>query len=251
LQHQDGQSHVLALSVPNLRAYDPTFAYEIAVIIKNGLSRMYVEGENIFFYITVMNEFYKMPSMPEKSEEGIIKGLYKLKASENVKSDNKVNLLGSGAILLQAMEAAHILEDKYGIATDVWSATSFKELYRDAVATERYNRLQPDEKLKIPYITQCFSGKDGVFVAVSDYLKALPLSLGSWIPGKYIVLGTDGFGRSDSRSALRDFFEVDSRHIVLAALSGLSSEKKITKEQVKKAINDLDIDPGKLDPAIS
>jgi len=249
LQHQDGQSHVLALSVPNLRTYDPAFAYEIAFIIRDGISRMYVKGENIFYYLTVMNEFYTMPPMPEGAEEGIIRGMYRFKASDKKGSKQKVHLLGSGAILLQAIEASRMLEDKYDLSVDVWSITSYKELYRDAVATERWNRLHPGSKPKRAYITQCLSGEKGVFVAASDYLKVLPLSVGRWIPGTFVALGTDGYGRSDGRAELRDFFEVDARHISVSALWGLAADGKIEKKEVRRAVEELHIDPEKPDPA--
>ena len=251
LQHQDGNSHILAYPVPNLCAYDPTFAYELAVIIKDGLYRMYEKQEHIFYYLTVMNEFYKMPEMPKGVKKGILKGLYKYKASDNKNAKNKAHLLGSGTILNEALKAQEILESKYNISADVWSVTSYKELYRDAVNTERWNMLNPDKKQKIPYITECFLKEKGVFVAASDYLKVLPCSIAKWIPGTLIALGTDGFGRSDSRKALRDFFEVDARFITIAVLQSLAKENKIKTGIVNKAIKDLDINPMKKNPIYS
>ncbi len=243
LQHQDGNSHLLAYPYPNMVAYDPAYAYELAVIVRDGIRRMYQNHENIFYYITVTNEFYNMPPIPEDSEQGILKGTYKFKPSEPQNAQTEVHLLGSGAILNEAVRAQELLRDKYGIAADVWSVTSYKELYRDAVLTERENMLKGAGKT--PYITEALSGNNGVFVAASDYVKALPLSIARWIPGRLIALGTDGFGRSDGRAALRDFFEVDYRFITLGALHGLSMEKRIQPEIVKQAIKDLDIDPDK------
>ncbi|MHC4606453.1 MAG: pyruvate dehydrogenase (acetyl-transferring), homodimeric type [Planctomycetota bacterium] len=246
LQHQDGQSHVYAYALPCLRAYDPAFAYEVAVIVREGIRRMYVERENLIYYLTVMNEFYRMPPMPEGAEEGILKGLYRFRASR--KKGAKAHLIGSGAILNEAIKAAELLERDYGVSADIWSATSYKELYRDAVGAERENRLNATDSPRVPYVTGALSKEDGIFVAASDYLKALPASVAKWIPGPFVPLGTDGFGRSDTRAALRDFFEVDARHIALAALYGLADEKKIKYDVVKKAAGDLGIDPSKSDP---
>jgi pyruvate dehydrogenase E1 component len=250
LQHQDGQSHVLALSVPNLKTYDPAFAYEIAVIVRDGLKRMYVDQEDLFYYLTVLNEFYRQPPMPKGSKEGILNGLYRIRRSES-KSKNRVHLFGSGAILLEALKAREILEEKYGVSADVWSATSYKELYRNALETERLNRLQPGKKRQASYLEETMDGEQGVFVAALDYLKALPLLIDRWLPGPLAALGTDGYGRSDNRGALRDFFEVDSRHITLAALHELSVRGKIEDKTVRQAIKDLEIDPDKADPVKS
>ena len=251
LQHQDGNSHILAYSIPNLRTYDPTFAYELAVIIRDGINRMYEKQENIFYYITVMNEFYKMPPMPKGVKEGILKGMYKFKVSEKKNIRNKAHLIGSGAILNEAIKAQKILENKYNVSADVWSITSYKELYRDALDVERWNMLHPDKKPKIPYVAECLSKEEGVFIAASDYLKVLPCSIAKWIPGLLVPLGTDGFGRSASREELRDLFEVDARFITVGALYALAQEKKINHAVVKKAIKDLDIEQEKLNPMIS
>jgi pyruvate dehydrogenase E1 component len=248
LQHQDGNSHLLAYTVPNLMAYDPAFAYEIAVIIQEGIRRMYADGESIFYYLTLMNEPYLMPAMPEGVAEGILKGLYRVKAAENKKAQLRAQLFGSGAILNEALKAQALLEEKYGVAADVWSITSYKELYRDGHEVERWNRLHPLEPPRVPYVTSCLQDAPGVCVAASDYVKALPDSISRWFPRPLVSLGTDGFGRSDSRRALRDFFEVDARHITLATLAALRQEKKLKPEVVQKAMQDLEISPEKVNP---
>ena len=247
LQHQDGQSHVLALSVPNLKTYDPAFAYEIAVIVREGLKRMFVDQEDLFYYFTVMNEFYGQPPLPKGMEEGILQGLYRLQRSDS-KSDRKVHLFGSGAILREALKAREILEEKYEVSADVWSATSYKELYRGALEAERINRLHRGKKRRSSYLEKTLEGEQGVFVAALDYLKALPLLIDRWLPGPLAALGTDGYGRSDNRGALRDFFEVDSRHITVAALNELAVQGQIEEKTVRQAIKDLEIDPDKADP---
>ncbi|MBD3243856.1 MAG: pyruvate dehydrogenase (acetyl-transferring), homodimeric type [Chitinivibrionales bacterium] len=240
LQHQDGQSHAYAYAVPSLKAYDPCFAYEIAVIVREGIRRMFVEQQDLMYYITVMNEFYPMPAMPEGAEEGILKGMYRFRQAANGEAP-QVHLLGSGAILREAIKAQQMLETKYQVVADVWSVTSYKELYVDAVEAERYNRLHPDGERRRAYVQECFDG-DAPFVAATDYLKVLPLSIAKYLPGEASVLGTDGFGRSDGREELRDFFEVDARHITLAALDQLAGQKRIDPSEVTKAINELEID---------
>lgn len=251
LQHQDGNSHLLAYPIPNLVTYDPAFAYELAVIIRDGIRRMYEEQENIFYYLTVMNENYPMPPMPDGVKEGILKGIYKFKKSEKENSKLKANLLGSGAILNEAIKAAEILEENYNVAADVWSVTSYKELRRDALNVERWNMLHPNEAPKIPYVTSSFIENDGVIVAASDYVKALPDSIAKWLPKNIVSLGTDGFGRSEGRSALREFFEVDAKSIALATLFALAKDGKIKMTTVQKAIKELDINPEKANPMIS
>ena len=251
LQHQDGNSHILALPIPTMRAYDPAFAYEIAVIIQDGIRRMYKDGENIFYYITVMNEPYAMPPMPAGVEEGILKGMYKFRASENQKSKLRAQLFGSGAILREALKAQEILGEKYGVSADVWSVTSYKTLYTDGIDTERWNLLHSGEKSRVPYVTECLADSDGVLVAASDYLKALPNLISRWTPRRLASLGTDGFGRSESRAALRDFFEVDARFIALATLYELFREGKIESTVVQKAIKDLEINLDKPNPLFS
>jgi pyruvate dehydrogenase E1 component len=253
LQHQDGHSHVLALPVPNLLAYDPAFAYEIAVIIQDGIKRMYVDQESIFYYLTVTNEPLPMPEMPagDQVREGILKGLYRFKIAANPKAKLRAQLLGSGTIMFEVLKAQQILEEKFGVGADVWSVTSYKELYRDANDSERWNMLHPGEPAKVPYVTQTLKDAQGPFIAASDYMKVLPESIGKWVPGQLVSLGTDGFGRSESRAALRDFFEVDAKHIVLATLVALAREKKVGTDVVKRAIGELGINPEKLNPAIS
>jgi pyruvate dehydrogenase E1 component len=248
LQHQDGNSHVLALPVPNVKAYDPAFAYEIAVIIQDGIRRMYKEGESIFYYLTVMNEPYAMPPMPGNVKDGILKGMYRFRAAANPKAKLRAQLFGSGAILNEALRAQEILEGKYGVAADVWSVTSYKELYNDGMETERWNRLHPGENPRVPYVTQCLADAPGVLVAATDYLKVLPSMVSKWMPRRLAALGTDGFGRSDGRAALRDFFGVDSRFITLGALYELLIDGKIERSVVDKAIKELGINTEKPNP---
>jgi pyruvate dehydrogenase E1 component len=254
LQHQDGHSHLLAYPVPNLRAYDPAFAYELAVIVRDGIDRMFVRNENLFYYITVMNEPYVQPPMPQEVEEGILRGIYKYAASKKSPPEGdpgrRVHLLGSGTILNEAIRAGEILEDRFGIPADVYSVTSYKNLYWDAMDAERHNLLNPAEPPRVPYIAETLAGERGVFVAASDYVQALPASVAKWVPGWFEHLGTDGFGRSEDRASLRDFFEVDARYIVLAGLTGLLREGKLEAEEVKRAISELDINPDKLNPLV-
>jgi pyruvate dehydrogenase E1 component len=250
LQHQDGHSHLFSLAVPNLVSYDPAFAYEIAVIIEDGIRRMYIEGESIFYYITVMNEQYEMPAMPEGSGEGILKGMYRLRAAEK-KGKLKAQLLGSGAILLEVLKAQQILAEKYDVAADVWSVTSYQELYREGHAAERWNRLHPTEKPRVPYVTRILEKTDGVIVSASDYVKAMADSIDRWLPRPLVSLGTDGFGRSETRASLRDFFEVDAKHIVVATLSALMRDGKVDAKVVAQAIKDLGVNAEKPNPAIS
>jgi len=253
LQHQDGHSHVLALSVPNLLAYDPAFAYEISIIIQEGIKRMYIDQESVFYYLTVTNEPLAMPAMPEGKNvrEGILKGMYRFKESKKKDAKLRAQLFGSGTIMYEVLKAQEILEDKYGVASDVWSVTSYKELYRDGNDCERWNMLHPADKPKVPYVTQLLKDAPGVLVAASDYMKVLPESIGRWMPRNLVSLGTDGYGRSEGREALRDFFEVDAKHIVLATLHGLLREKQIKPEVVTQAVKDLGINPEKANPANS
>jgi pyruvate dehydrogenase E1 component len=253
LQHQDGNSHILAYPLPNLLAYDPAYAYEIAVIIQDGIRRMYEKQEDVFYYLTLMNENYPHPPMPDGDgvREGILRGMYRLKATENKTAKLRAQLFGSGAILNEVIEAERLLREQYNVAADVWSVTSYKELYRDGHEVERWNMLHPSEKPRTPYITESVAEQPGVFVAASDYVKALPDSVSQWLPRPLVSLGTDGFGRSDGRAALREFFEVDRRFIALATLVALAREKKIKTDVVQQAIKDLDIDPEKADPFTS
>jgi pyruvate dehydrogenase E1 component len=254
LQHQDGNSLVYSLCYPNCLSYDPAYAYELAVIIQDGIKRMYHDQESIFYYLTVMNEQYEHPEMPKGSREGILKGMYKAKAAPEVKNDAKATLraqlFGSGAILNEVIKAQEILQT-YGVAADVWSVTSYTELYRDGHACERWNMLHPTETPRVPYVTQCLKDAPGVLVAASDYCKVLPDAIDRWTPRKLRSLGTDGFGRSEDRAALREFFEVDARFVAVATLSELLKEGQIEAAVVAKAIKDLGINPDKPNPAVS
>ncbi len=248
LQHEDGHSHLMAATVPNLLAYDPAYAYEATVIIQEGLRRMYVENESIFYYLTLYNEDYVMPAMPAGSAEGILKGMYKVSSRDVPKSKARAQLLGSGPILRQVLAAQQILADEYNIASDVWSVTSYKELRRDALEVERWNMLHPTEKLRTCYVEDMLAGCEGPFVAASDYMHLVPEQIAKWVPGRLITLGTDGFGRSDRRDQLRRHFEVDAAHIAFATLSTLARQGVIDKKTVEKAVQSLDIDPEKINP---
>jgi pyruvate dehydrogenase E1 component len=248
LQHQDGHSHLLALSVPCVQAYDPAYAYELAVIIREGLKRMYLDGEDVIYYITIMNEKYRMPRIPRRKglQEGIIKGMYKLKSSRN--NEYNLNLLGSGTILNEALRAADILKKEYSISADVWSVTSYKQLYDNAREIERANRLSGTRKVS-SYIEECVGQEHGIFIAASDYVKAIPLTVSGWFPGSFTALGTDGYGLSEDREHLRKKFEVNENHIVWAALNNLYREKKLEEKLLGKARKKLKIlgeepDPG-------
>ena len=247
LQHQDGHSHLQASTIPNCISYDPAYAYEMAVIVQDGLRRMYREGENKFYYITAMNENYLHPAMPEGVEDGIIKGMYRLRSSD---SDHalKVQLMGAGTILREVEAAAAILESKYGVSADVWSLTSINELQREGKATLRWNMLHPGEEARLPYVTQQLQGESGPVVAATDYIKSYTDQLREFVPGSFTSLGTDGFGRSDTRAKLRDFFEVSREFVVLAALKALADEGKIEASAVQAAMADLGISADKVDP---
>jgi len=251
LQHQDGHSHVLALPVPNLLAYDPAFAYEIGVIIQDGIKRMYVDQESVFYYLTVTNEPLAMPAMPEGKDvrEGILKGMYRFRTSTKKDAKLRAQLFGSGTIMYEVLKAQQILEEKYNVAADVWSVTSYKQLYRDGNDCERWNMLHPGETPRVPFVRLALKDAPGVLVAASDYMKVLPESIAQWLPRPLVALGTDGFGRSESRTALRDFFEVDAKHIVLATLTALAREKQIKLDVLQKAVKELGINPGKANPA--
>ena len=248
LQHQDGNSHTLALTIPTCRSYDPAYAFELAVLIEDGIKRMYVDDEACFYYLSVLNEQYEMPAMPEGAKDGIIKGLYKFRAAANgQKAKAHAQLLGSGAILNEVVKAQAILE-KYGVAADVWSATSYNELYRDAHRADRWNLLHPGETARVPHVTECLGSTLGVVIAASDYINSQPDMISRWVRRPMTTLGTDGFGRSEDRASLRDFFEVDAKHIAAATLSTLLREKQIDAKVVKQAFKDLQINPEKTDP---
>jgi pyruvate dehydrogenase E1 component len=246
LQHQDGHSQLVATTVPNCVSYDPTYAYELAVIVQDGLRRMYREQENVFYYVTCMNENYAHPAMPEGVAEGILKGMYLLRTGGRGKL--RVNLLGSGTILREVLAAAELLEQEFGVPADVFSVTSFSELRREAIDAERWNLLHPAEPPRAPYVRQCLEGRNGPFVAATDYMRSVPDQVRQWVPGRYHVLGTDGYGRSDSRAALRGFFEVDRRWIALAALKTLADEGMLDVATVTGAIERFGIDPDKPNP---
>jgi len=246
LQHQDGHSQLVATTVPNCVAYDPAYAYELAVIVQDGLRRMYQEQESVFYYITVMNENYAHPAMPAGAAAGILSGMYLLKTGGRGKV--RVTLFGSGTILREVLSAAELLETGYGVPADVYSVTSFSELRRSALAVERWNMLHASEPRKQTYIEQILAEREGPFIAATDYMKTVADQIRQWIPGPYTVLGTDGFGRSDSRAELRRFFEVDRHYVVVAALKALSDEGKIDAQTVNKAMQNFGIDPEKSNP---
>jgi len=245
LQHQDGQSLLSMSVIPNCISYDPTFAYELAVIIHDGLRRMYQEGENVFYYVTVMNENYTHPDMPSGVQDGIVKGLYKF---QDAGAEAVVQLLGSGTILREAIAAAKLLDEDFGIKANVWSATSFSELRRDGLDKDRWNLLHPDQPRRISHVDEYLAPTQGPVVAASDYVRAVPEMIRAWVPRRYVVLGTDGYGRSDARRALRRFFEVDRYYIVVAALKALADEGQVPVARVQEAMVRYDIDPEKPNP---
>ena len=249
LQHEDGHSHLMSATIPNCISYDPTFGYELAVIIQDGLRRMYGEQEDVYYYITTLNENYPHPPMPAGAEAGIVKGMYLLKES-TATTGRKVQLMGSGAILREVMAGAELLEKDFGIAADIWSVTSFTELRRDALDVERWNMLHPEEPTRVPYITKCIAGRgDGPVIASTDYMKLFADQIRAYVPANFKVLGTDGFGRSDYRKKLRTFFEVDRHYVVVAALKALAEENKIPSAQVSDAIRKYGIDTERPSPA--
>jgi pyruvate dehydrogenase E1 component len=249
LQHEDGHSHVLASVIPNCVSYDPTYGHELAVIVHDGLRRMVADQEDVYYYITLMNENYEHPALPAGSEQGILKGLYLLHESKS-KSKTRVQLMGSGTILREVEAAAALLEKDWDVAADVWSATSFTELRRDGLAAERWNLLHPEEKARVPYVTQCLEKHAGPVVAASDYIKTFADQIRPFVPRDrvYKVLGTDGFGRSDSRAKLRHFFEVNRSFVALAALKALAESGQVKAKAVAEAIRKYGIDPEKPDP---
>jgi pyruvate dehydrogenase E1 component len=248
LQHCDGYSHAWAAVVPNCRAYDPAFAYELAVIIRDGLRRMYgVEPEDVFYYVTLYNETYPMPAMPAGAEVGIVRGLYRYRPA-TAERRHRVQILASGTAMLAALEAQRLLGDDHDVAADVWSVTSYQQLRNDALAVERWNRLHPTETPRRPYVADIFDEVDGPVVAVTDFVKAVPDQIARWVPQPLVPLGTDGFGLSDARAALRRHFEVDAAHVVVAALHGLTQCGDVKAEVVAAAIDRYSIDADALDP---
>lgn len=250
LQHEDGHSHLLSSTIPNCISYDPTFAYELAVIVQDGLRRMYQDQEDVFYYITVMNENYAHPELPKDAEEGIVRGMYQLpNPKTKLKKAPKVQLLGSGTILLEVIAAQALLASDFGVIAQVWSCTSFNELRRDGISTSRWNMLHPEESPRLSHVEQCLSNTEGPIVAATDYMRIFADQIRPYIPNKnYVVLGTDGFGRSDTREKLRDFFEVDRRYIVIATLSAMAEEGTIPKATIVDAIKKYGVDPNKPEP---
>jgi pyruvate dehydrogenase E1 component len=258
LQHEDGHSHLLSSTVPNCVSYDPTYAYEVAVIVADGLRRMYAEQEDVYYYLTVMNENYEHPAMPEGVEDGIRRGMYLLREADaskaggargNRKKAPRVQLLGSGTILREALAAADLLAEDFGVAADVWSCPSFTELRRDGLGVQRWNLLHPNEERRQSYVEQCLAGRpEGPVIATTDYMKTFADQIRPFVPRRYQVLGTDGYGRSDYRRNLRHFFEVNRHFTVVAALAALAEEGTVPATMVAEAITKYGIDPEKLDP---
>jgi pyruvate dehydrogenase E1 component len=250
LQHQDGHSQLLASTIPSIRAYDPAYAYELATIIRDGIERMYGQGEDVYYYVTLYNENYLMPPAPEGAADGIVRGIHRVLAAPEVVGGAKarVRLVGSGAILQQAVAAQALLAERFGVAAEVYSATSWQQLRVDALEVERWNRLHPGEPARTPYVSQVLGPDGGPVVLVSDWVKALPDLLGRWLPAGYVSLGTEGFGRSDTREALRALFEIDAPNVALGALTALSRRGELPAADVAAAIASLGIDPEKIDP---
>jgi pyruvate dehydrogenase E1 component len=250
LQHEDGHSQLLASTIPSIRAYDPAYAYELATIIRDGIERMYGRGEDVYYYVTLYNENYPMPPAPDGVTDGIVRGIYRVLAGPEVAGGPKarVRLVGSGAILQQAVAARTLLAERFGIAAEVYCATSWQQLRVDALEVERWNRLHPTLPARTPYISSVLGPEGGPVVLVSDWLKAVPDLLGRWLPAGYVSLGTEGFGRSDTREALRALFEIDAPNIAVAALTAMARAGDLSTADVAAAIALLGIDPEKLDP---
>jgi pyruvate dehydrogenase E1 component len=245
LQHEDGHSHLLFSVVPNCRAFDPAFGYELAVIIQDGLHHMLDEQEDVFYYVTLMNENYQHPAMPKGAQEGILRGMYPLREASKRSRKPVVQLLGSGTILNEVIAAADLLESDWGVLSDVWSVTSFSQLRRDGMEVERWNMLHPGETARAPYVADCLEGRRGPVVASTDYIRAVPDQVRQWVAQgdrSYRTLGTDGYGRSDYRKALRRFFEVDRHYVTVAALSELADAGTIERKVVAEAIEKYGID---------
>jgi pyruvate dehydrogenase E1 component len=240
LQHEDGHSHVLSSVIPNCVSYDPAYGYEVAVIVREGLRRMLGEQEDVFYYLTLLNENYRHPPMPEGAEEGILRGIYRLRSTDG--DGPRVQLLGSGSILREVEAAADLLADEFGVAADVWSVTSFTELAREGMAAERWSRLHPGEPARRSYAAQRLGGREGPVIAATDYMRTFAEQIRPYVPAHYRVLGTDGFGRSDWRRVLRRFFEVDRQHVTVAALTSLAEEGAVEPARVAEAIERYEID---------
>jgi pyruvate dehydrogenase E1 component len=250
LQHDDGHTHVMASTVPNLQQYDPAYAYELAAIVRDGIERMYVNGEDVFYYITIYNENYPQAPKAQGIDEAILRGIYRFAAAPNAgKGAKAARLIGSGSILQQVLEAQKLLAEKFGVAAEVFSAPSFPLLRRDALAAERWNRLHPTAKARVPYVATALGAKGGPIVAATDWMKVVPQMVAPWVPATFVALGTDGFGRSDTRESLRSFFEIDPPHIAAAAMVALAHDGEVTPKAAAAAIKELGIDPDKVDPA--
>ena len=246
LQHEDGHSHLMSATIPNCLSYDPTFAYELAVIIQEGMRRMVQNQEDVYYYITLMNENYTHPDMPKGAEAGILKGIYNF--SKSKAKGEKVQLMGSGVILREVITAADMLEKDWGLSADVWSVTSFNELRRDGLDAERWNMLNPEKPQRLSYVAEVMKGAQGPTIASTDYMKSFAEQISAFVPGKFVALGTDGYGRSDSREALRSFFEVDRYYVVVAALKALADEGKLPASKVSEAIKKYKLDANKPNP---
>jgi pyruvate dehydrogenase E1 component len=244
LQHADGHSHALISVVPNCRSYDPTFGYEVAVIIQTGLKEMVSEQRDVFYYLTLMNENYQHPEMPPGAEEGILRGMYLLRDGGSPRSRRpRIQLLGSGTILREVLAGASLLEEDFGVAADVWSVTSFTELRRNGIEVERWNMLHPTATPRRSYVSECLDGRGGPVIASTDYIRTFADQVRAWVPRDYRVLGTDGYGRSDYRRNLRSFFEVDRRYVAVAALKSLADSGDLDPARVQEAIERYEIDP--------
>jgi pyruvate dehydrogenase E1 component len=248
LQHEDGHSHLLAATIPNCVSYDPTFSYEVAVIIQDGLRRMMKDQEDVYYYITLMNENYPHPAMTAGAEDGIRRGMYLWRESTAKKTGTKVQLLGSGTILREVIAAADLLEQDFGVAADIWSCPSFTELRRDGMAAERWNLLHPEQAPRKSYVEQCLAGRKGPVIASTDYMRAFAEQIRPYIPTRFVCLGTDGFGRSDYRKALRRFFEVDRHYVAVAALKALADDGALPIQKVTDAIAKYGLDVERAPP---
>ncbi|MES2209182.1 MAG: pyruvate dehydrogenase (acetyl-transferring), homodimeric type [Chloroflexota bacterium] len=252
LQHDDGHSHVLASTVPNVRQYDPAFAYELAAVVRDGIERMYVQGEDVFYYVTLYNDNYAQAAKPEGVDEGLLRGIYRFAPAPKLgRGARRVRLVGSGAILQSVIAAQALLADKFGVAAEVYSAPSFPLLRREGLDVDRWNRLHPTAKPRVPYVAQVLGAAGGPIVAASDWMATIPQGVEPWVPATFVALGTDGFGRSDTRESLRSYFEIDAPHVAAAAMSALARDGAITGEEAAAAISELGIDPDKADPRSS
>jgi len=247
LQHEDGHSHLMSAMIPNCVSYDPTFSYELTVIIQEGLRRMNQNQEDVYYYITLMNENYSHPEMPKGAEEGILKGMYSFRKSKA--RGEKVQLMGSGVILREVIAAAEMLDKDWGISADVWSVPSFTELRREGIDCDRWNLLNPGKKQRVSYVAECLKDAEGPVIVSTDYMRSFAEQIQRFVPNKFVALGTDGYGRSDSREALRDFFEIDRNYIVLTALTALSEEGKVPAAKLAEAIKKYKLNPNKPNPA--